>query len=68
MYRVTSVKNGTIYCERDKKISKAKLMGKITAIELKVDKNGKDYYSVFILNAGEKDSIRWNFFSEKGKL
>ncbi len=60
--------NGTIYCEREKRISKAKLMGRITLIEKKKDKNENTYFSVFILNSGENSSIRWNFFNEKGKL
>ncbi len=62
------VVNGVIFCEREKRISKAKLMGKIITIETKQDKNSNDYFAVFILNSGEKAPIRWNFFSEKGKL
>ncbi len=68
MYSVKRIVNGIIYCEKEKIISKAKLMGKITSIEEKIDKRGNKYYSVFILNAGEKVTIRWNFFNEKGKL
>ncbi len=62
------VVNGVIYCEREKRISKARLMGKIITIETKKDKNSNTYFSVFILNSGEREPIRWNFFSEKGKL
>ena len=65
---MTKVVNGTLFCERDKRISKAKLMGKIITIETKQDKNSNPYFSVFILNSGEKSPIRWNFFNEKGKL
>ena len=65
---MTKVVNGTLFCERDKRISKARLMGKITLIEQKEDKNKNKYYAIFILNSGEKVSIRWNFFNEKGKL
>ena len=43
-------------------------MGKIITIETKQDKNSKPYFAVFILNSGEREPIRWNFFSKKGKL
>ena len=65
---MTKVVNRTIFCEREKRISKAKLMGKIITIEKKQDKNSNQYFAVFILNSGEREPIRWNFFNEKGKL
>ncbi len=65
---MTKVVNGTIFCDREKRISKTRLMGKITSIETKQDKNKNQYFAVFILNSGEKSPIRWNFFNEKGKL
>ncbi len=43
-------------------------MGKIITIERKIDKNENPYFAVFILNAGERTPIRWNFFNEKGNL
>ena len=52
MYSVKKVVNGVLYCDKDVRISKAKLLGKIASIEEKKDKNGNNYYAVFILNSG----------------
>ena len=68
MYSVKKVVNGVLYCEKENRISKAKLIGKIITIEQKSDKNNNVYFAIFILNSGERTPIRWNFFNEKGKL
>lgn len=68
MYSVKKVVDGTIYCEKAEPVAKTRLAGKITSIERKFNKAGAPYYAVFILNAGEHESLRWNFFSPKGKL
>ena len=65
---MTKVVDGVLFCEKEKRISKAKLMGKIITIETKVDKNGNNYFSIFILNSGETTPVRWNLFDKKGKL
>ncbi len=62
---MTKVVKGTLFCEKEKRISKARLMGKIITIEAKQDKNKNQYFAVFILNSGEKEPVRWNFFNEK---
>ncbi|KKK56390.1 hypothetical protein LCGC14_3064990, partial [marine sediment metagenome] len=62
------VVDGVLYVDKEIRKTKAKLMGRIDSIEKKVDKRGNNYYAVFILNAGEKEAIRWNFFNEKGKV
>jgi hypothetical protein len=68
LYSVKRIVNGTIYCEKEESVKKTKLAGKITSIEEKTNKAGVPYYAIFILNAGEEESLRWNYFSPKGKV
>lgn len=67
LYKVTSSVEGTLYCEKANPVIKIAIAGKIESIEEKIDKRGNPYFSIFILNAGEKEAFRWNFFDKSGK-